>query len=414
MEKYEIRHANFLEFLMDPERNVELAHEVVFQFLAQIVEDQGIDDAAFNQILDTEGFDIFKIPGSHSYTEIPAGKEGNLRIDHAFELKVGRMRRVIVFEYKYNGSIYNDLEAYKETIDDLYNGTIAKPYFFIMDLGKKIHFTSPHSDFSVLSKDLLIESLQQTLVEARRKDMMNTRLYLEQYLDILAPAPKEQSILEGLEKQLWQLWNPKIENIDIEAKYFNILVEKNIDDEGHRDELYGYHYSQVFDRKVEAALDQYSASLYPKLNQGWVRAIPNKCEFKDLYLWAALWHVDNKVYQVINLRSYHDLKKDDSMVAKQTGFMLDVISKSKYSKSLDAIGNISDCKKILVTDGIESPSIDARRANGKRVHDIVVRFAQEITFETLENILTTDKSVDEFDTLIKNVVEFADLINSNS
>jgi len=412
LEKYEIRHGNFLEYLMDPERNVVLAHRFLFDFLYRIVEDLQIDDSGFNRIIDGDEFEISKIKGEHRFTEIPAGKDKKQRIDHALELKVGHTRRVLVFEYKFNGVLQNDLKAYQETIEELYEGTKVKFHYFILELGSKNHNLTNKGDFKFIAKNTLVEAVRETLDVARQKDMLATKLYLEQYLEIIEPKVKDEFLFSGLEKQLWHSWNPAMDDYDDANDVFDSLVEEHIEDENHQIALIGFYYGELFNRRVISALEDHYGQIDTKLNQGWLRILP-RCPYKDLYLWTMLLEHEGDLYLTINFYSSQDPKAQLEKVELQKAYTIRTLSRSLLAEPLQSITDLNSFREIWIDQNLDVVKKISCKEGLKYPHNFKVCYLRKIDINALENICTFQDS-EEFDLMIEELTGFIDLISQTN
>ena len=412
LESHEIRHGAFLDFLMDPDRNVELAHIFVAQLVAQIVDQLGIEDQGFERVIDTdEYFDILKIAGENRFSEIPAGADGKQRIDQAIELKVGQTRRILVFEYKYNGHVQNDLVAYRQTIENKYKGTKSKIYYFLLDLGQKQHKEQEIEGFRFLNKDCLIDACRDTLEIACNKDMLLTRAYLQQYLEILDPEVTDDFLFTGLEKPLWNAWNPEIASLDDDAKTFFSLVDEYIEDESHHQALYDFEYHELFDRAVMSSL-QRSGDFSCRLNQGWVRVSPVNCFFRDLYLWVSLFELDDTLFFGIGMECWTRKEMSAQEALAQKRFLLDVLQKSNIASALDLVDDLSRCKELWVNQDVQCIYQQMHRANSKRPNDFKVMFLREVSMKTLKQSCVAYHKPDEFEQMLADVQHFVGLMNN--
>ncbi len=411
LENYEIRHGNFLEYLMDPKRNVVLAKDFIWNFLYEIIEHLEIDDKGFNRIIAGDDFEISKVAGESRYTEIPAGEDKKQRIDHAFELKIGRIRRVLVFEYKLNGVLQNDLEAYQNTIEGCYENVQFKPYYFILELGSKKHNLSNKGEFKFIPKDALVKAVRDTVSDALKKDMLATKLYLEQYLEIIEPEVKDEFLLAGLEKELWGSWNPAMDDYEDAYKAYESLVEDYIEGEDHQVALWGYYYSEVFDRRVKQELEGYSSHLHTKLNQGWLRILPH-CRYKDFYFWTSVFEGENEgeIYLTINFQAYHNRKASLEKAEEQKAFLIQLLNNSVLAKPMNSIESIESCKILRINQDLEVVEEIHHKDDNKYPHEFRVHYRRSIDTEALKNICTLEAS-EEFDLMMKDLFGFIDLID---
>ncbi len=410
LENYEIRHGNFLEFLMDPERNVELANRFIANFIENIVDELNLVDSGLDRIISDKEFEVLRVTGENRFTEIPVANNDKKRIDHALEIKSGQTRRVLVFEYKLNGVLQNDLDSYQKSIEQRYDGTKARCHFFILELGTKKHNLSSKGAFNFIGKSTLVEAIQDTVSSARQKDMMATRLYLEQYLEILEPEVGEEFIFAGLESQLWNSWNPAMEAYEDANDIFDSLVEEYIEVESLQVALCGYYYSEVFDRRVKQKLDNYSSQLITKLNQGWLRILP-QCQYKDFYFWTSLSENNGETFLTINFQSHQRPKASMEQAKKQKYFVLGVLNKSILVKPLNKIENLDRCKEIGVNQDFEVIQETLHKDDSKYPYEFKVRYMRKIDVNSLESICTLEESED-FDLMLEELTDFVELINS--
>ncbi len=411
LENYEIRHGNFLEYLMDPERNIVLAKDFIWNFLYEIIEYLGIDDKGFNRIIDWEDFDISKITGESRYTEISAGKDKKQRIDHALELKVGKTRRVLVFEYKLNGVLQNDLKSYQNTIEERYKGSQVKIYYFILEIGSKKHNLTNKGEFRFIPKEALVGAIRDTVNDAKKKDMLATKLYLEQYLDIIEPEVKEEFIFSGLENYLWDSWNPAMDKYEEANDVFDSLVEKSIDDGELRDNIIGFQYSELFLRRVKESLGRYFNELNVKLNQGWLRILPMS-RYKDFYFSTRIFEdaKEGEIYLMINFRAYQNRKASLEHAKEQKDFMLGVLKDSILKESLDAIESLESCKELEINQDLEVVEEIYHKNDAKYPHEFNLHYSRSIDVEALKSICTLEES-EEFDLMMNDLIGFIKLID---
>jgi hypothetical protein len=408
LENYEIRHGNFLEYLMDPERNIELAKRFLSEFIFQIIEKLEIEDSGFNRITSGESFEISKIKDESRYTEIPAGKHKKQRIDHALELKVGKTCRVLVFEYKLNGVLQNDLKAYQETIEARYKP--SQVHYFILELGAKKHSVLNKEKFRFIPKEAFVEAVKETVNIARQKDMLATKLYLEQYLDIIEPEVESEFSFSGLEKELWESWNPAMDDYEDAYEAYDTLVEDLIKGDDHKGALWGYYYSDVFGRRVKKELEGCTNRLQIKLNQGWLRILPMS-RYKDFYFSTKIFEDvrEDKIYLLINFRAYQNRKATLEYAKEQKDFMLEVLKNSILKESLGVVQNLESCKEIGVNQDFEVVEEIYHKNDARYPHDFSVHYRRRIDIEALKNICTLEESV-EFDLLMKDLIGFIKLI----
>lgn len=412
LENYEIRHGNFLEYLMDPERNIVLAKDFIWNFLYEIIEHLNIDDKEFNSIIDGDEFEIAKIMGKNRYTEIPAGKDNKQRIDHALELKIGQTRRVLVFEYKLNGVLQNDLEAYEETIKECYKGVKFKPYYFILELGAKKHNLYNKGKFKFIPKVALIEAVSDTIITARQKDMLATKLYLEQYLEVIEPEVSDGFIFSGLEKELWDSWNPEMDTYSDANDIFDSLVEKSIDDEDLKNNLIGFQYDELFLRRVKQELEGYSNQLNTKLNQGWIRILP-RCRHKNFYFWVSVFESNNELYLTISFQAYHNRKASLEKAEEQKAFLIQLLNNSALAKPMNSVESLENFKMLRINQDLEVTEEIRHRDDTKYPHEFRVHYSRRIDMEALKNICTLEES-EEFDFLMKDLIGFIKLIEKTA
>ncbi len=412
LENYEIRHGNFLEYLMDPERNVVLAHQFLFDFLYRIVEDLQIDDFGFNRIIDGDEFEIITIIGEHRYTEIPAGKDKKLRIDHALELKIGQTRRVLVFEYKFNGVLQNDLKSYQETIEELYEGTRVKFHYFILELGSKKHNFTNKGNFKFLAKDTLVEAVRETLNIARQKDMLATKLYLEQYLEIIEPEVNGEFLFPGLEKQIWDSWNPAMNDYDDANDIFDSLVEEHIEDEDHQIALFEFDNVELFNRRVMCALEDHYGQIDTKLNQGWLRISP-RCPYKDLYLTTQLLMHKGETCLAVIVNSNQAPKAPIEKVKMQKAYTIRALISSLLAKPLKSIEDLNSFREIWIDQNLNVVKSIPCKEGLKYPHNFKVCYLRKVDINALENICTSQDS-SAFDLMIQELTSLIDLISQTN
>lgn len=410
LENYEIRHGNFLEYLMDPDRNIELAKRFLSEFIFQILERLEIEDSAFNRIISNENFEISKIKGENRYTEILAGKDSKQRIDHALELKVGKTRRVLVFEYKLNGVVQNDLQAYKNTIEERYKGSKVKFHYFILEIGAKKHHLSEKSGFRFVPKEALVEGVRETINIARQKDMLATKLYLEQYLEIIEPYVKDDFLFSGLERELWDSWNPEMERYEDANEVFDLLVDEYVADEEHKSALWEYYYCDVFGRRVKQVLEGWSSQLHIKLNLGWLRIIP-VCRYKDFYFSTSIFEneEEGRIFLVTNFRAYQNRKASFEYAKEQKEFMLRVLKGSILREPISTIKSLEICKALRINHDLEVIEEVYHKNDAKYPCDFSVHYRRSIDIEAFKRICTLEDSK-EFDLLIDDLIGFIKLI----
>jgi len=410
LENYEIRHAAFLEFLMDPERNVELAHDFIYIWLDKIINHLGIEgDNALNKLFDGEEFEVNPIKNEHRYREIQAGKKQ--RIDHALELKIGKTRRVLVFEYKLNGVTENDFIAYKTAIEARYKGSQYTPYYFILELGSKIHHDENKGGFQFISKSTLVDTIRETLSIACQRDMMSIRLYLEQYLEILEPKVDEQFLFADLEKYLWRAWNPKIEQYEHAEEYFNKCVESYIEDEVHSQALYSYHHTDLYNRAAMNILQKHQ--IPTRLNSGWLRIFPYYQD-KNFYLWTDLWDIDGQLFLSIGLEVVQPKTMSDKQAKVQQNFLIKIIQESKLFTTLHSYNHLDEYKEIWVNQDNEVVKDKLYHSNSTKIYNSTVRYLHQVSFDELEAICTLKTYPQTFIDFLAELIELIELINQNS
>ncbi len=332
VDNYEIRHGAFLEFLLDPERNPELAYHFLEEWLKAIDKELTLSDGQVNKIIDGEYEDILPIEKADGrYSEIPISKDKNSqRIDHALEVKLEKTRRVFVFEYKFNGRLDNDLKAYKKFVDGLYKGKQAKIYYFCLELGHKKHNVSADGSWQFISRDTLVEAVSNTLAEAKRKDMFATQLYMKYYLEILQP---DIDPIKDCRRELWNLWNPEIARCDPEGEHCCKLIEKSDLSNDHKALLYSFHYDLLVEWKVAEWAEQ--NGMDARINSRGVRLRPRGCCRKHLYLYTYLDENEKgDLFLATKLTNLQDNEVSQHINKKQYQFMRTVLENFEIKHSI--------------------------------------------------------------------------------
>lgn len=384
--RHELRHAAFLEFLLDPERNPLLAKYFLQAWVAEIILELNISDPRLEDIINNnKSYEINPIQGEtknirNNYSEITTSK--NKRIDHALEVSLSGTKRVFVFEYKYDGVLQNNLDEYKNYIEKLYGNNRATIYYFILELAHKKHDKPKNEDWRFISRNTLINALEQTLQEARSKDMQATRLYLEQYLEILQPNLEGLERLRDLREELWSFWNPEVAEIDPYGEHFVKLVNSYIDSEENQELLNSnYNYNILFDWAVIEAVDLMPI-ITTRLNKGWIRIILNN-SFKNLYLSTCLYEANNCIYMDIIVNSWHDSKLPKADVKPQYELVKKAVQKNRFSKDIKDFDNLRFLRvtnKDKILERVNHPS------NCKTPYQLKTHYSWEINFEQLKSI----------------------------
>lgn len=392
VDQYEIRHGAFLEFLLDPERNPELADFFLQEWLKEIVSELVLQDEQLKKIIEGDYEKIGHINEANRYSEIPFNNKGNInRIDHALEVSLRGTRRVLVFEYKHNGILQNDLVAYRNYVEKQYEGKRVEIYCFVLELDHKSHDKSGGDGWSFISRETLINAISETLREASRKDMQATRLYLEHYLQVLQPDPEDYELLKGFRAELWDLWNPEVAQVDPDAEYFEELLEKYVGSVHYNSLISSFHYHLLFDWAVAEAAESIG-NIRVRVNSGWVRLNLNN-NYKNLYLSTFLHEEENgQLYMAIELRSWHDTKISEQESKVQYDFLRDALFLHPSIKdSLNELSDPDDLRYItLVKDGGTLLKRNHPK-NCKTPFDLSLTWLWPIDQQTLKIICTQGK-----------------------
>lgn len=399
VDQHEIRHGAFLEFLLDPERNPELADCFLRSWLEEIASELALEDEQVEKIIDGDYEIVNHIAGANRYSEIPFNnKASSNRIDHALEVQLKGTRRVLVFEYKHNGVMQNDLKAYRAFVENEYRESRgrAKIYCFILELSHKSHNDSCEEGWFFISRDTLINAVTRTLDEARRKDMQATRLYLEHYLAILQPDPDGLELLVKYRAELWNLWNPEVARFDPEAKYFNEILNAHISSEEHRDLLNSFDYHMLVDWAVSEAVNSIRG-LSARVNSGWVRILREGIP-KNLYLFTYLHEEESgELYLATKLRSWQDTKIPAKKSEEQYHLLCEALSgHSQIGEWFSSLTRPEEVRfAILVKEDEGGAQVKAKRnhpINCKTPFDLSVTWLWPINQHKLQQIATdTDK-----------------------
>lgn len=404
LENHEIRHGAFLDYLLDPERNVQLAHNFAHYWLESIADDIGLNDSAINDIIDGKDFEISPIEGEHKYSEILVRDSGKLRIDHALELKVGNRRRALVFEYKHNGVVQNDLDAYQAFVEKRYPGKYSEVYFFILDLGDKVHTEEREGGFRYLNKDTLITALENTLEEAHRRDMQATRMYLEQYLEILNPEVENDFVWRGMERLLWDMWNPKISEYDDALEIWETLVDELISHPDDEELLDTYYESDLFSQRVIQTLSQ--EGIDTRRNSQWARVKLPRNQYQNFYLTAWLCFNDNGPYLAINLSCWQEKNTSEEIAEAQYGKLLDLVTSTKLFAGLtEALSDIENYKRVWWSSESKVLSKVKRRDSSRRKFDMLVSLQHPVSLEDLKAICAEGRNPPVFEAYVSNLME---------
>lgn len=420
MENHEIRHCAFLEYLLDPDRNLELATDFLSTWLSYIVQDQGISDAELDKFIYDKKGTIGKIEGENRYTEIIAkgnsqSKKNDLRIDHALEIKLKGTCRVLVFEYKQNGVVNNDLKKYHKFIQNRYKNKKSKIYYFILELGTKSHTQGKEEIWKYLSRESFINALEDTLGLARRKDMMATSLYIEKYLEILQPDPEPHSMLFNLKSQLWDLWNPEVQKQDPEEKYFYELVEDYIESQEVKDALFEFDYHMLVDWSIYEATKKLRNGKV-KVNSGWVRFIPNNCS-KDIYLSSSLKQVNDTFYLCIRLESWQNPKSTLEESKNQYIELISALKKhSKVNTIIDNLNQLDQTLTLTIDDNDNQPIVmeEVKRPDNSRVrYKFSLSYLRKVDFDMLKDICVSKNKPRIFEETTNDLKRWVDILSGS-
>lgn len=411
LENHEIRHGAFLNYLIDPDRNPQLAHYFIRCWLEQVAEDLSINDSAINDIVEGREFSIGPIVGEFNYSEILIPDNKN-RIDCAFELRVGNRRRAIVFEYKVNGVIQNNLKSYERFVSDKYKTGQSKPYFFILELGSKTHKDVPEGAFQFLDKSTLITSVESTLEEARRKDMGATRMYLEQYLEILDPDVGDDFFWTGMESVLWNMWNPEIYRCDDGGDYWAELFSEMELDEKTSGRVEGFEVDELF---VQAVITELARSgIECNRNKTWARVRLPKNKFT--YFYMGLWFTDyeDQLYLAIEIscwggRDSYQVKEPELQQEK----VFDTVKKAKSFSGLgDCVDDLVEFKNLWFDTNKDVIKKINRRSGSKRIYDSGYCLVRPVSIDDLRLICVDENKPNIFNEYIEDVKDIFELCNS--
>lgn len=397
VDQYEIRHGAFLEFLLDPERNPVLAYFFLEAWLEEIVSDLSLDDAQLYKITQGEYEGVSYISGADRYSEIPVKRQdGNYRIDHALEVQLKGTRRVFVFEYKHNGIVQNDLKVYREFIETAYSGRRADVYCFVLELSHKIHRSQNQDGWHYIQRETLVKAVARTLEQARLHDMQATRLYLEQYLEILQPDPDDYELLKECKPELWSLWNPEVAKADPEANLFNSLLEEYVSSDWLRDLLESFNYHMLFDWIVSDVAKS-MLGLTARVNSGWVRLTRGGCP-RNIYLSTYLHEESSgQLFMGISIESWQgtktpidEAKKNYNLLRKAISEHSEVGQRFNGEVDMDGLRYVS-----LVKDG-EVLKQRNHQPESKTKYKFTFNWLWSIDHEVLERIITGDSKPEIF------------------
>lgn len=418
VDQHEIRHGAFLEFLLDPERNPVLADCFLKAWLDEITSELALDDEQVSKIIEGEYEYIDHIESASQYSEIPFDNKGsNNRIDHAFEVKLKGTTRVFVFEYKHNGVLQNDLGAYRAYVEKQYEGKRAEIYCFILELGHKTHDKPEFDGWHFISRETLIEAVRSTLAEARRNDMQATRLYLEQYLEILQPDPKAFDLLKDYRSELWTLWNPEISReFDPNAEYFTELLEKYIVAVDDRDLLNSFEYHLLLDWAVaeSVAFSETMSNVSIRINSGWVRLRPKNSP-NNFYLLTYLDEgEDGQLYLVIKLRSWHDTRAPIKESKAQYQLLHKALAEHKQIGQWYRDLSEPDALRFVTLNNmdneVEVVSKRGQPSNCKTPYDLSIVWRWPISLQTFEQIARGQHQPEIFRNWLQDLEYWADAI----
>jgi hypothetical protein len=410
LEKHEIRHGAFLDFLLDPERNVQLAEYFAACWLEQIAEELELDDSAINDIINGEDFSINKIQDEERYSEISIIEKGKLRIDHALELKVGNRKRVLVFEYKVNGIVQNDLKAYEEFVVTKYPGKQSEVLFFILDLGSKIHTGELESGFTYLNKSTLVEAVSNTLDEARRRDMQATRMYLEQYLEILDPDMCDGFLWHGMEKNLWDLWNPEICRYDNAGEVWDALVENIEVSESDQNSLDRFQVDELFNQAVIQELSEHG--IETSRNQLWTRIKLPRNPYKYFFLNSWFCDHDEQLYIAIKLSSWQGRNDSEQTSVAQQKLVFDTVSEDvSFSGLTEQLEDLARAKDVWWSTEKKIVKKWGRLSNSKRNYDSSFTLLHPVSMEDFKAICIAEEKPPVFDMYIQNLLSLFNKCN---
>ncbi len=388
VEGYEIRHGAFLEFLCDPIRNFQLSSIFVRSLIENIIRFSGIEDTVFSDIAAGENFSIDKISGEGKYREIKVDGPRKFSIDHALEVKVGKRRRAIVFEYKHNGFVYNDLSSYKSYVSDKYNGRYSDCYFFLVDLGDKSHAKHSIDGFLCIAKSVFIDAISFTYDISVRCDLNATSQYLKQYLEIL--SYRDDHIFQGLEKELWDIWNPRIEKYEDSETIWGELVGRIITDSDTYDALFGFSYVDLFYRAAEARLSK-NGFKTRVISEGLRVLLPDN-PYSNYYLLVFLHEDSDGLYVCINIASYQS-KKEDCFNSRQQEKVFEVIGSSNICPKNFQDLDLNSIRRVWFLGG-EVKDILPKAKGTKRVYDSSFIFMYKVSIDDLRGFcIDSDYSV---------------------
>ena len=386
VENYEIRHAAFLTYLFDPNRNVELANEFWRAFFSSIAAiTQKVVHEAISQASDIE---ISTIKGTGTYSEVHCSGKF---IDFAAEIKADGVKHVVVIEYKHNGVASNPLKTYKKHIDKLYPTMAEKrKFFFIIEIGSRAKHKSKDG-FSSFENSIIIEACRSLSTIASNKDMNLTASYIKQYLDILEPQNKGlPERYSGLEELLWDAWNIKYKQDDTDAAYFNEIINKAGLDVVDIDFLSGLSDDTLYTAKSYQKLISNNINAAFKPLSGWVKITPSLLNQKDLYIWTSIVEKGKGKYFIkLCVQIYQHNPTNSPEQKKFHTFTLKKLSKLyEIKESLDKLRNMSQIRLIEEEDGL---NLLKRQSKSKLQCSVIVEKAFPISYAELKGFCTENK-----------------------
>ncbi len=257
----------------------------------------------------------------------------------------------------------------------------------------------------------MIDTIRATISEAVRCDMLTTKLYLQQYLEILNPKVEQNFKWKGLESYLWNIWNPTISKYEDAGDVWEELCDKTITNPKSRDELAEIYENDLFDEQVIKALNR--EGITTNRNRHWVRILTPRNPFPGIYFTTRLLEVEDKLYLDLSLSSYQLNRTSDEEAKEQQLNLFSIIGQSAPFYFIKDFIN-KNARELWLSNEGDVIFEKGRRPNSNRVFDTEIKLLFEVTVSELYLICVDKKATEVFQLFITSILQIYKVANQNS